>query len=107
MLKIAVDVLSKLSGLRRECALEDELLLIPCKDIHTYGMREQIDVAFVSRDGLVLEVHRNVPSRRRIRCAQAYCTIERFSRVGSGWYKPGQKIRFETKTQQERKEKPL
>lgn len=68
-------------------------ILIPCRDIHTYGMRYPIDVAFISRDGRVLEVHRNVSTKRRIRRKDASLVAERFSRSGD-WLKEGDVIRI-------------
>lgn len=68
-------------------------ILIPCRDIHTYGMRYPIDVAFISRDGRVLEVHRNVATKKRIRRKDASLVAERFSRAGD-WLKEGDVIRI-------------
>ena len=68
-------------------------ILIPCRDIHTYGMRYPIDVAFISREGQVLEVHRNVSTKRRIRRKDASLVAERFSRTGD-WLKEGDVIRI-------------
>lgn len=68
-------------------------LLVPCKDIHTFGMSDPIDIAFISKDGSVLEVHRNLGSRRRLRRREASMVAERFSREGE-WLKAGDKIRL-------------
>ncbi len=68
-------------------------LLVPCHDIHTFGMRYPLDVAFISKDGDVLEVHRNVSSRRRIKRSGASMVAERFSKSGD-WLKAGDQIRL-------------
>lgn len=68
-------------------------LLVPCHDIHTFGMRYPLDVAFISKDGDVLEVHRNVSARRRIKRREASMVAERFSKNGD-WLKAGDKIRL-------------
>lgn len=68
-------------------------ILIPCRDIHTFGMRYPIDVAFISRDGQVLEVHRNVSTKKRIKRKDASLVAERFSRSGE-WLKEGDVIRI-------------
>ena len=68
-------------------------ILIPCKDINTFGMRYPIDVAFISKDGKVLEVHRNVSTKRRIRRKDASLVAERFSRNGE-WLREGDVIRI-------------
>jgi uncharacterized membrane protein (UPF0127 family) len=40
-------------------------LLIPrCSSVHTFGMRFDLDVYFLDRDGRVLSVRRRVPPRR-------------------------------------------
>ncbi|MDO4182102.1 MAG: DUF192 domain-containing protein [Coriobacteriia bacterium] len=35
--------------------------LVPCRDIHTFGMRCALDVAFVDSMGTVLQVIRGLP----------------------------------------------
>jgi hypothetical protein len=40
-------------------------LLIPrCSSVHTFGMRFELDVYFLDRDGEVLALRRRVPPRR-------------------------------------------
>lgn len=68
-------------------------LLVPCHDIHTFGMRYPLDIAFISKTGDVLEVHRNVDAKRRIRRKGASMVAERFSKRGD-WLKAGDKIRL-------------
>ena len=58
---------------------------------HTFGMRYPLDVAFISRDGCVLEVHRNVATMKRISHKEASLVAERFSRDGD-WLKKGDVI---------------
>jgi uncharacterized protein len=43
------------------------LLLTPCRSVHMYGMRFSIDVAFVSRDGTVVETYPGLAPGRRTR----------------------------------------
>ncbi len=68
-------------------------LLIPCHDIHTFGLAHPLDVAFISREGRVLEVHRNLCAMRRIRRKDASLVAERFSREGD-WLMEGDVIRI-------------
>ena len=68
-------------------------LLVPCRDIHTFGMHHPLDVAFISKDGRVLEVHRGVSSMRRIKRKEAAMVAERFSREGE-WLRAGDRIRL-------------
>ena len=39
------------------------LLISPCKSIHTFGMRENLDVAFIDREGLVVRSDQGVSPR--------------------------------------------
>lgn len=66
----------------------DALLLAPCRDVHTFGMRKPIDVAFVSADGIVLSSYRAVGRRRRLRCERAAVTLERFA-SNEPWLRQG------------------
>lgn len=68
-------------------------LLVPCHDIHTFGMRHELDIAFISRTGQVLEVHRKVAGKRRLKRKGASMVAERFSREGD-WLKAGDRIRL-------------
>lgn len=64
------------------------VVLVPCRDVHTVGMVEAVDVAFVDKGGVVVGVHRSVPPGRRLRCIHAKMTIERASKPGK-WYEIG------------------
>ena len=57
-------------------------LLVPCHDIHTFGMRHELDIAFISKTGQVLEVHRKVAGKRRLKRKGASMVAERFSQEG-------------------------
>lgn len=69
-----------------------ELVLTPCRDVHTFGMRERIDVAFVDHRGVVVAVHRGLPARRRVRDRRAHAVIERFAEPDA-WLHPGDRVR--------------
>lgn len=92
--EIACGMLDRLRGLLGRDHLNGVLLLAPCNDIHTFGMRHPIDVAFLALDGTVLEVHRDVPPHRRLRCRAAVATIERFSHA-SPWLAAGDAVGLE------------
>ncbi len=89
---IACTVRARLRGLLGRSAAQGILVLVPCHSIHTFGMRFPIDVAFVSADGSVLEVHRNVGVRRRLHCRHAVATFEREATEGAPWFNVGQRI---------------
>lgn len=90
-LELATTAKERLRGMLFRDPDDVTRLLIPCHDIHTFGMRYPLDVAFISRDGRVLEVHRNVATMRRIRRKEASLVAERFSREGE-WLREGDVI---------------
>ena len=64
-----------LAGLRSERAGEG--LLIPrCASVHTFGMRFDLDLAFLDRAGNPLEVHRRLPPCRLVWCRGAAAVLE-------------------------------
>jgi hypothetical protein len=91
-LLLATSVLGRLRGMLCERCGQDELLLAPCRDIHTYGMRHDIDVAFFSSAGEVVMSERNVKPGRRIRCKDACAVLERVADDDLGWYQEGQRV---------------
>lgn len=78
-LPVATTCRARLLGLAfldRERAGEG--LLIPrCRSVHTFGMRFALDLVFLASDGRVVEVRREVPPRRLIRCRAADAVLER------------------------------
>ena len=90
-LELATTAKERLRGMLFRDPDDVTRLLIPCHDVHPFGMRYPLDVAFISRDGHVLEVHRNVATMRRIRRKEASLVAERFSRDGE-WLKEGDVI---------------
>ena len=61
------------------------LVIVPCCDIHTFGMRWSIDIAFVDECGGVLMARKNVAPFRRIRCKGAFAVVERRS-IDTPWF---------------------
>lgn len=91
-ISVACSVRARLRGLLGRSDVQGILVLVPCHSIHTFGMRFPIDVAFVSADGSVLEVHRDVGVRRRLRCRHAVATFERKAASDIPWFEIGQRI---------------
>lgn len=91
-LKLAVGLGSRMKGLLMAQPDGDSLLLAPCNDVHTVGMRHPLDIAFVDQTGLVLEVFRDVGPRRRLRNRKAVAVVERFSACGGPWIEPGERL---------------
>jgi len=74
----AFDSKSRRTGLLEHDSLPESsaLIIAPCQAIHTFSMRFSIDVAFVSKDGVVLKVRHAVPPRRIAVCWRAFAVIE-------------------------------
>ena len=67
----------RLSGLLKKRKSNSVLLISPCHSIHTFGMKEPIDVAFFDSAGLVLKVA-SVPPGKVVKCRGAEGVLERF-----------------------------
>ncbi len=79
----------RLVGLLHERHKDACVVFMRCRSIHTFGMRNPIDVAFLSQYGEVLASFREVPSGKIRSCPKAYCALERFSNAGS-WLEIGE-----------------
>ncbi len=52
-------------------------LLIPgCHSVHTMGMRFPLDLIFLDQEGRVVEIRRDVPAGRIVRCPEAGAVLE-------------------------------
>ena len=60
--KLADDFRTRLVGLLRTRSLNPQqgLLLEKCRQVHTFGMKFDIDVIFLSREGEILELEKNM-----------------------------------------------
>lgn len=82
----------KTRGLLLTAPNDKELLLIPCNDVHTVGMRHSLDVAFVDQEGVVIEAHCAVGPFRRLRNGKAVAVVERFSSCDMPWFAEGDQM---------------
>ncbi|MDR2108557.1 MAG: DUF192 domain-containing protein [Coriobacteriales bacterium] len=96
MVKLASSVRSRLVGLLsgQVCPDGEILMLVPCSSVHTYGMREHIDVAFIDSSFTVLTSHRRVPPARKLRHPHATAVLERRS-CSAPWCQPGERLMIE------------
>lgn len=92
-IEFATSTRARLRGMLFRDPDEVTRLLVPCHDIHTFGMHHPLDIAFISKDGRVLDVYRDVYGRQRIRRKGAAIVAERFSREGE-WLKTGDVIKL-------------
>lgn len=88
---LACSLRDRLRGLKRLSDFDGVLILVPCCDIHTFGMGRPIDVAFITREGRVAASYRDVPPRRRLRCRGAAAVLERFA-DGAPWPQAGDRV---------------
>ncbi|MBQ3106973.1 MAG: DUF192 domain-containing protein [Eggerthellaceae bacterium] len=65
------------------------LVLCPCNDVHTWGMRHPLDMAFVAKDGRVVLSLRNVGPRQRKHAREAVLVVERFASPQQ-WFEEGE-----------------
>ena len=86
-----VGPLERLRGLLGTGPDAQPVALVRCGNIHTIGMRYRLDVAFVSAQGVVLEVWRSVPPARLLGNPRAWMTLERPHRR-DGWLAAGEQV---------------
>ncbi len=77
-LQIADTFFKRLRGLLGKSGLPsgEALLIRPCNAIHMFGMRFALDVAFVSRDHVVLQTIRALQPGQTAKCAPAAYVLE-------------------------------
>ena len=77
-LDIANNFISRLVGLLNRRSLDDGngLLLVACNQVHSIGMRFNIDVIFLDSHRKVLKVVNDFPAFRVTGCKDAYYTME-------------------------------
>jgi uncharacterized membrane protein (UPF0127 family) len=79
--EVAVTRRQRRAGLMGRDAIDGVLVLRPCRQVHSFGMRFPIDVAFCDRDGFVLHICTLAPKRISRPVVRAYFAIE--ARAGS------------------------
>ena len=95
-ISFACTMRARLRGLLGCADHQGVLALAPCHDVHTFGMQRPLDIAFASAEGAILEAHRNVPPRRRLRCRQAVVVLERFADDASPWFEQGERLELQS-----------
>jgi uncharacterized membrane protein (UPF0127 family) len=74
--EVAETARARRRGLMHRDRLDGALVLRPCRNVHTVGMRFPIDVAFCDREGYVLHISRLRPARLSRPVVRAYFAIE-------------------------------
>lgn len=88
-LTLAGSIKRRARGLLFSKQNDEVLLLMPCHDIHTFGMKNNLDIAFVDTAGYVMETHYNISPSHRFRCKGAAAVLERFASSPSSWFEVG------------------
>lgn len=81
-IRVASRFVERLRGLlwHDRSYLEGGMIVFPrCRSIHTFGMHEPLDVAFVDEAGLVIEVMRGIAPGRVLSNRAARFVCERFA----------------------------
>jgi uncharacterized membrane protein (UPF0127 family) len=75
---VATSFVSRLLGLAllRPGRAGPGLLIPRCRRVHTFGMWFSLDVVFLDERQRVVEVRRQVPPRRLVRCPEAMAVLE-------------------------------
>jgi uncharacterized membrane protein (UPF0127 family) len=66
------------TGLLKHAALlpGDGLWIVPCEAVHTFGMKFEIDVMYLSKSRKVLKIRERMPKRRISACLRAHSVLE-------------------------------
>lgn len=77
-IEVAGDSASRKKGLLGRDGLEPggALVIAPSQGIHTFGMRFDLDIVGVARDGTVVKIRSRVPPRRIVIALRAFAIIE-------------------------------
>ena len=89
---LATRLSSRLRGLLFAPDSDDLMVLMPCHDIHTFGMGYALDVAFLDASGKVLKSIRDVLPNRRLREPAAVAVLERRAIPREVWFEEGDRI---------------
>ena len=89
---LATKLSSRMRGLLFRPASEDLMVLMPCRDIHTFGMQYAIDVAFIDASGRVIRSVRDVLPNRRLKEPSAVAVLERCAIPRELWFEEGDRV---------------
>ncbi len=77
-IRVADGFLTRARGLLGNSALKPNqaLLLRPCNAIHTFFMKQKIDVLFLDKSGKVHKIDTNLPAWKMSFCFSAHAVLE-------------------------------
>ena len=79
LIEIAATLIDRMLGLLRKdvCTRGEILMIVPCKSVHSFGMKTPIDVAFIDKKGRVRKTITGMLPGRVTFCRHAACVLER------------------------------
>ena len=80
----------KLIGIKSKKIKTRAVILYNCCDVHSFGLKKNLDLAFVDKYGKTLKVVRNFRPWSRCKCKGAKYVIERYSQRNRPWFKEGE-----------------
>ena len=89
---LATRLSSRLRGLLFSPESDDLMVLLPCHDIHTFGMSYALDIAFIDAAGTVVKVARDVLPNKRLRSTDAVAVLERRAIPRELWFEVGDRL---------------
>jgi len=94
--RLASTLIERMVGLLRNdvCTDGEVLVLLSCRSLHTFGMKEDIDVAFIDAQGYVVKTVRALPPGRFYSCRHARAALERRGKASLPWFESGDKVRL-------------
>ena len=84
-LEVAASRAARRKGLLGRDGIDGALLLTPARSVHTLGMRFDIDVAFLDRDGVVRRTVRMSRNRIGLPCWTARSVVEAEAGAFARW----------------------
>ena len=78
-LVIAKSFFKKLRGFMFKKEINENLVFIHCSSIHTFFMRNNIDVLFFDKDKKLLKFYKDIKKNKILTCKKAYFTVELLS----------------------------
>ncbi|MCL2889346.1 MAG: DUF192 domain-containing protein [Eggerthellaceae bacterium] len=91
---LATGYVERLRGLLFTKPQSRPLLLARCRSVHTFGMKHDLDIAFLDREGKVLSSYQQVKPRCFLGEPCAVAVLERFSTAEQSWPQEGEKLFF-------------
>jgi uncharacterized membrane protein (UPF0127 family) len=93
IIKMACNISSRLIGMlsNKVCRNGETLMLVPCKSVHTFGMRKDLDIAFIDSTLTVISSYRSVPPAKKLAHPDAVAVLERRS-CCAPWCQTGDRL---------------